>query len=121
MNKKQPESKKQPDADFSWVDDYEERPASKQPPSQPTGEEADAEDLFAAPPVRDKIDLALEDTQEIQEEAPSGERQTLRGKQTRRRTRPFVQADGSGRVGRPVCGFGGGSSVFGYVFTDAAA
>lgn len=87
MNKKQPESKKQPDADFSWVDDYEERPASKQPPSQPTGEEADAEDLFAAPPVRDKIDLALEDTQEIQEEAPSGERQTLRGKQTRRRTR----------------------------------
>ena len=49
MNKKQPESKKQPDADFSWVDDYEERPASKQPPSQPTGEEAEAEDLFAAP------------------------------------------------------------------------
>ncbi len=87
MNKKQPESKKQSDADFSWVDDYEERPVSKQPPVQSMGEEVDAEELFAVPSERKKIDLALEDTQEIQEDAPLKERKTLQGKQTRRRTR----------------------------------
>lgn len=87
MNKKQPESKKQSDADFSWVDDYEEKPVSKQPPAQRMGEESDAEELFAAPSERKKIDLALEDTQEIQEDAPLKERKTLQGKQTRRRTR----------------------------------
>ncbi len=82
---KQPERKKQPDTDFTWVDDYEEKSTKSRQPSRPAGEEEGAEELFAEPPKREKIDLALEDTQE--ETLPPRQETTLRKRQAGRRNR----------------------------------
>ena len=82
---KQPERKKQPDTDFTWVDDYEEKSTKSRQPSHLVGEEEGAEELFAEPPKREKIDLALEDTQE--ETPPPRQETTLRKRQAGRRNR----------------------------------